>query len=303
MIGRYVWPASWFVSWLMILFLSSCGNLPPRAKGPVRVVATIAPLADWSRVVGGSRVTVTQLVPAGHDPRGYSLTAADRDRVAQADIVLFNGQGLEPWLETLLERKSQRPGIVLDVAEWVDVPEQPVALGGGPSPLNGELTDDQRAQLRQGDPLLQGAAMHSPYQWLDPKTAHTMIMLIAQNLTRVDPNGLLLYRQNAAAYDAEIDNLDNATQRALDRLPPTQFNDMNGFMAPFRNHFKFPVATRPVAARTPVQSITLVDGLSAAEAFTIQRQHGKSRIDPLNNDSYLTLMRTVTQQVVQSLQP
>ncbi|MBA3947910.1 MAG: zinc ABC transporter substrate-binding protein [Herpetosiphonaceae bacterium] len=298
-------PATWFVAWLMLLVLNSCGSLPPRAKGPVQVVATIAPLADWSRIVGGTRVSVTQLVPADHDPRSYVLTAADRKRLAQADILLFNGYGLEPWLETLLQRPSFRPGIILDVAEWVAAPEPQVANERGPSPLNGELTDDQRAQLSQGNPLLPTPTNHSPYQWLDPQTAHTMITLIAQNLTRVDPNGLLLYRQNAAAYDAEVENLDHATQRALDRLPPTQFDDMNGFMGAFRNHFKFPAATKPVVARPQVQPLILVDALNPGPAgpYTLQRQHGKGRIDPLNNNSYLALMRTVTQQLVQSLQP
>ena len=93
---------------LLVLFapaLIACGQLGQQPQ--LRVVATLAPFADWARQVGGERVSVTQLVPTGVDPRTWEPSATDLQHLSEADVVLFNGLGLEPWLE--LGDRAERP--------------------------------------------------------------------------------------------------------------------------------------------------------------------------------------------------
>ena len=74
---------------------------------PVQVVATTNFVADWARVVGGSRVEVFSLLPVGGDPHTFLPGARDVARVADADLVLTVGLGLEAdWLEDLLHNAS-----------------------------------------------------------------------------------------------------------------------------------------------------------------------------------------------------
>ncbi len=71
------------------------------AAGPVKVVATFTILADMVRQVGGDLVVVTSLVGPDGDAHVYSPTPADARAVAEADLLVVNGLGMEGWLDRL----------------------------------------------------------------------------------------------------------------------------------------------------------------------------------------------------------
>lgn len=71
-------------------------------ESPLQVVATTTIIADVALQVGGDRVEVVSLVPAGADEHAYQPTPQDIARVARADVVLVNGAGLEEFLATLV---------------------------------------------------------------------------------------------------------------------------------------------------------------------------------------------------------
>ncbi len=96
---------------------------------PVQVVATTNFVADWARVVGGSRVEVFGLLPVGGDPHNFLPGARDVARVADADLVFTVGLGLEAdWLQDLLHNASADESRI-------------VALGDGVDPLEFSMVD------------------------------------------------------------------------------------------------------------------------------------------------------------------
>jgi ABC-type Zn uptake system ZnuABC Zn-binding protein ZnuA len=68
----------------------------------LRVVTSHAVLADVAKFVGVDAVSVTSLVAWGDDARNYTLTADDIQTVADADILLLNGAGYEPFAQDLI---------------------------------------------------------------------------------------------------------------------------------------------------------------------------------------------------------
>ena len=75
---------------------------------PIEVVTTTNIVADWAQVVGGDRVNVLSLLPAGSDPHTYQPGAQDVAAIADADLVLAVGLGLEEsWLRELLENAAR----------------------------------------------------------------------------------------------------------------------------------------------------------------------------------------------------
>ena len=88
---------------------------------PVQVVATTNFVADWARVVGGSRVEVFSLLPVGGDPHTFLPGARDVARVADADLVLTVGLGLEAdWLQDLLHNASADESRIVALGDGVD---------------------------------------------------------------------------------------------------------------------------------------------------------------------------------------
>ena len=91
------------------------------SDAPVQVVATTNFVADWARVVGGDRVEVFGLLPVGGDPHTFLPGARDVARVADADLVLTVGLGLEAdWLKDLLHNASADESRIVALGDGVD---------------------------------------------------------------------------------------------------------------------------------------------------------------------------------------
>jgi zinc transport system substrate-binding protein len=118
------------------LLTSGCGSDASSAPdGRTDVVAGFYPLAFAATEIGGDRVEVTNLTPPGAEPHDVELSVRDVERVRDADLVLYLGQGFQPALEDA----ADGDGSAVDLLEGLD--------------------------LREGD---EGEDARDPHVWLDP---------------------------------------------------------------------------------------------------------------------------------------
>ena len=172
-----------------VLLLAGAGGA---AERPREVVATIFPLYDWSRAIGGERVTVTQLLPPGVEAHGYAPTPRDVARVARADLFLWCGPAMEPWAEDLLRGLRGRRGAVFEAGRHA-------AAGGAAAPASAEKGHEHDATCGHG------AA--DPHFWLDPLAARAAVLALAEAFAESDPAGAEGYRRRAGDYARELDAL------------------------------------------------------------------------------------------------
>jgi ABC-type Zn uptake system ZnuABC Zn-binding protein ZnuA len=145
------------------------------------VVTTTTQLSDFTRVVGGDRVEVYDLIRANVDAHDYEPTPADLEAVRGADVVLRNGAGLDDWLDATIDSAA---------------PEAPVV----------DATDG--ISLRGDD----------PHVWHDPTRARAMVANVSAALSRINPDNAPAYAANEAAYAAELDRLDAEIRAAVGTL-------------------------------------------------------------------------------------
>lgn len=95
--------------------------LPLQAE-PVRVLATVPPLAMVAMAVAQPDTEVKALLPAGVEPHDYRMAPSDLETVRKADIVVWLGAEAEPYLASVLAKPaegqqvinlSKLPGVVL----------------------------------------------------------------------------------------------------------------------------------------------------------------------------------------------
>ncbi len=191
--GRSFWAG---VS-LLLLGMTACG---PATDGPrdlsgreVRVVATTSIVADLVRQVGGERVQVTGLMGPGVDPHLYRASEGDVTRMADADIVFYNGLHLEGRMAELFEQMAGR-GIAT------------AAVTGG--------IDESRLL---SPPEFQGA--HDPHIWMDVMMWRDAALHVGEVLADLDPAHAEEYRTGASGYAARLDEVDAAIRARIDRLP------------------------------------------------------------------------------------
>jgi zinc/manganese transport system substrate-binding protein len=173
-----------------VLTVAGCGSTPGNdaaastAGGtPLTVVATTPEVADFTRVIGGDRVRVTQIIKPNVDPHDYEPTPADIQAIATAELIAKNGVGLEEWLDPTVAAAGFS-GTVVDTSAGVAVRDR------------------------------------DPHIWHDPLNAKLMVRTIEAAFTRADPDGAGTYRRNLAGYSAQLDQLDRDNRAAFDRLPP-----------------------------------------------------------------------------------
>jgi zinc/manganese transport system substrate-binding protein/manganese/iron transport system substrate-binding protein len=165
------------------------------ATGPkLKVVATTTQVADFTRVVGGDRIELTQLLKPNVDPHDYEASPADVAAIAQADVVIRSGVGLEAFLDPAIS-SAGFSGPVIDSSKGVSV-----------RPGNGTPAE------RAGDPHI----------WHNPRNAKVMVGNIADGLAAKDPRDRDVYERNRTAYAARLDALDTDIRRQIDTLPPAQ---------------------------------------------------------------------------------
>nr|WP_314071589.1 metal ABC transporter substrate-binding protein [uncultured Roseococcus sp.] len=157
---------------------------------PKRVVATFTVLADMARNVAGEGAVVESLTRLGAEIHDYDPTPQDVARARGADLVLWNGMGLERWFERFFSRVGQVRQSVL--TEGVT----PIGIGEGPY---------------QNQP--------NPHAWMSPRLALTYVENIRKALTELDPARAELFAANAAAYSERIRALDATLQSRLATIP------------------------------------------------------------------------------------
>lgn len=179
--------------------LAGCGS-DAGTPGPstLRVVATTTVLADLVEQVGGDRVEVQALVPKGGEVHTFDPRPSDARRLAEADLLIMNGLGLDEWLAKLAsDTGAAAPVVVLGE----DLPGVEYIEGG----THAETTD--------------AADAVNPHLWLDVSLASRYVDRIADALTAADPEGADAYRTRAATYRTRLDELDSWVRSQLESVP------------------------------------------------------------------------------------
>ena len=106
---------------VLLLSIAACSDDSDPEPAQIEVVTTSNIVADWVENVGGEHVDVFSLLPVGGDPHTFQPGARDVARIADADIVLSIGLGLEGgWLNDLLKNAAANPDSIVETGEIVE---------------------------------------------------------------------------------------------------------------------------------------------------------------------------------------
>jgi len=192
----------------LVLAAAGCGDSGGEGGsggGEAAVVATTTIAGDLVDNVGGERVEVDTLVPAGADPHGHEPRPSDAVAIAEADLVVKSGGDLDEWLDDLIENAGGEAAelTLLDSVEPIE---------GGHAHAEDEAHDEDEAH---GDEV-------DPHWWQDPRNAILATEAIRDALAEADPGGRRAYERNARAYIAELRALDDEIERCMQRVPPSR---------------------------------------------------------------------------------
>jgi manganese/zinc/iron transport system substrate-binding protein len=182
---------------LLLPLLAACGTATTQADGelaerPIRAVTTIGMIGDIVENVGGDRVNVSRLMGPGIDPHLYNASEGDVSRMAEADIIFYNGLHLEARMAEILEQMNGR---ITTVA----------------------VTDSINRDTLLAPPEFDGN--YDPHVWFDVTYWMQATEEVRDALVALDPDSAALYQENAEAYLAELDDLHAYVLEQAARVP------------------------------------------------------------------------------------
>ena len=200
--SRSVWIA---MIALTLITAFSCRSREDAVPGSqtrnLKVVASLFPLYDFARTVGGGNVDITLLLPPGVEPHSFEPRPADMVNLSRADIFIYTNRYMEPWAGDILKATGGSRLLIVDSGRGVDFLER----------IDREVAAEEKSRITGHAPG-EGA---DPHIWLDFSNAKMMVDTIRDAFITRDPVHAELYRTNAQQYRERLDALDRQYRNAL----------------------------------------------------------------------------------------
>jgi zinc transport system substrate-binding protein len=288
---------------LLFVFLQGCAKQP--VSGRLQVIASIEPLAWFVERIGGDRVSVSVMVPAGANPHSYEPTPKQMALIGRSALFVKAGSGVEfelDWMQRLLD--LNRSIAVCNASGGVTLLPMSEA----------EQKHEHRAEEHRHE---QGYS--DPHFWLSPQNGRRIAANVEQALSLIDPAGKEYYEANLAALDKELEALDREIRSRLEGVKSRQFLVFHPAWGYFAHDYGLsqiaaeeegktltPRQLQQVISRARDEKITVVfvsPQFSSSQAEAIARDIGGRTVtvDPLSRD-YADNLRKATGAFVRSLQ-
>lgn len=160
-------------------------------NGKVKVLSTIAMIDDIVRQVGGEHVDSIPLIKGELDPHSYQLVKGDDEKLAIADLIFYNGLGLEhgPSLQEYLRNNAKA------------------------IPLGNKIMEQNPGLLL----LFKGQP--DPHIWMDISLWARTVPFIVQALSEKDPANAEVYKQNGDKLSAEMKAAHESVVNLMHSIP------------------------------------------------------------------------------------
>ncbi|MCR8850908.1 metal ABC transporter substrate-binding protein [Rossellomorea sp. SC111] len=198
-----------FISIIFILsmFLSACnqankttGNNGSQSEEgeSISIMTSLYPLQYFAERIGGALVKVEALLPPGSDAHTFEPTSKDMISIAESDLFIYNGLGMESYAEKITHSLKNEDTIMVEATKGVDV----IASSHGHSE-EGEQEEDgagHEEEHHHGD--------YDPHVWLDPNRAIGLAENIRNALIDLQPEHKDTFNQNFDELKKDLESID-----------------------------------------------------------------------------------------------
>jgi zinc transport system substrate-binding protein len=179
-----------FIVAAVLFFAARHRDLPPSSPkniSQLSVTTSFYPLADFASQVGGDKISVHNLTPAGSEPHDFEPSPQDLVALQNSKVFIYNGAGLEIWLDKLSDDVKQKEVMV-------------------------EATKDISLLSSSEE---EAETPKDPHVWLDPVLASQEVENIKNGLIVADPANQQTYQQNATHFQNQLADLDSGFRTGL----------------------------------------------------------------------------------------
>lgn len=195
-----------FLIFFILLHACSSGKSEEKRKHVVNVFVSILPQVYFVERLGGERVAVQELVPAGREPHVYEPAPRQMASLSQADVYFAIGV---PFEKVFLPKiKESMPGLkIIDTGQGIRqryFSHQHNGEEGGHDENDTHETPD-------------------PHTWLGTREVKIQLGHMLKALIQIDPGGKTWYESHYTQFISEIDALHERITNALEPVKEKRF--------------------------------------------------------------------------------
>ena len=175
---------------ILLISFAGCSKKSASAAAKLSVVTTTYAVYDAAKQIGGKDIEVSMLIPPGREIHTFEPTPRDIIKLKKADLVFYNGAGLEPWSE-----KFDFGNKGVNLSRFVILRKF-----------------EEHHHHHHKDAL---HSAYDPHYWLDFDNMKRVVAVIAKKYGELEPSKKELFVQRAKEYEKMLLRLD---QRYKDSL-------------------------------------------------------------------------------------
>lgn len=157
----------------------------------VNIMVSVYPLKEFADKIAGDKAEVSCMVPDNMEPHDYEPKTKDFEALIKSDVFIYNGLGLETWVDQVKSVIGDKELRIVDSSEGVEVRKE------------GEVID--------------------PHSWLSLKEAEKQAENIKDTLVEIDEDNKAYYEENYDAFVGELESLYNEYKEKFDNLSTKDF--------------------------------------------------------------------------------
>lgn len=283
---------------LLVVFCSVACNNEKKNIGEkkVKVSASIIPIADFVRQIGGDYVEVNIVIPPGANPHVFEPSPEQLVNFSDSDIFVFVGSGFEFWKDKFISSSGKKEMILVELSK------------------DEELLDEHEEHEHA----------KNPHIWVSPEKSLKFIPIIEKSLSEIDSKHASEYKKNAEIFKEKILKLDKECKEKIANFKNKKFLSQHASWSYFAKDYgleevgnieKFPGREATPAeieeliktAKSYQVNVIFTDAQFSEKAAKAVAESGNLKIVPLdilgntNNISYIDMMNDNLEKISEAM--
>jgi zinc/manganese transport system substrate-binding protein len=247
---------------LLLLLLAACGTASQTSAPATssnsnsggQTIQVVAAENFWGSIasqVGGSHVHVTSIIiDPNADPHAYEPTSTDARTIADAQYVIYNGAGYDPWMDKLLQSNPDSSRKMLNIGDFIG--------------------------KHEGD---------NPHMWYNPDYVTAVANKIRDDLKGIDPGDASSFDRSAQTFLTgglqQYHSLIAAIKAKYSGTPVGATESIFSYMAPA-------LGLKLITPYSYLKAVSEGEDISAADEATVEQQVAQKQIKILVYNSQNT---------------
>jgi len=171
--------------------LSGCaeaGKKPDDQR--LKIYVSFYPMYFLASEIAGDKAEVITMVPAGAEPHDWEPAPKTAAELSKADMLIYNGAGMETWLDKILPNIDEKRTRIVDAGQGIELLK---------SEEHGEEEENIEESHEHG--------IYDPHIWVSPIRFRQQAQNVYEALLEIDPENSEYYGKRKMELDSRLSDL------------------------------------------------------------------------------------------------